>query len=479
MQGHGREQGQREPQEPVGPHLEQDAREQHRPGRGRFHVCVGKPGVEREHRHLDGEREEEGAEQPEREGPESADVRRQVRVRKRVHPGALANDGDEREDRHQHEERAKEGVHEELDGRVQTALPAPHPDDEVHGNEHDFPHHVKEEQIEGHEHPDHARREHEHQRIKAALARRDVGVAAEHRQRDQERREQDHKQRDPVQADRVADSPARDPRRIEDELEAARRRERPPQGRRDRELDQAGRERDVLGPARRRDHHDEGGERGPREQRGEHPLAVHGYRTAAPTTARTPMTNKTTYTPTSPVCSRLPNHPTARDAAAVPFTSRPSTIRASTIFQSTSRESHITGRTMIASYSSSTYHFFQSSRARPVSGGASRAGTSASGLSRRNAPKMPNAATRTAPATSAHSVDDASSTTGRRRWATLVTGSSQCSRKAWPPNSSGTLRAPPVTVSRPSTTSGPVMTGGASCRWSRACSPVRFGPWKV
>src|SRR3989449_1076392 len=203
-------------------------------------------------------------------------VGRQVRVRKRVHPGALANDGDEREDRHQHEERAKEGVHEELDGRVQTALPAPHPDDEVHRNEHDFPHHVKEEQIEGHEHPDHARREHEHQRIKAALARRDVGVAAEHRQRDQERREQDHKQRDPVHADRVADSPVRDPRRIEDELEAVRRRERPPQGRRDRELDQAGRERDVLGPARRRDHHDEGGERGPREQRGEYPLAVHG-----------------------------------------------------------------------------------------------------------------------------------------------------------------------------------------------------------
>src|SRR2546422_6294711 len=44
-------------------------------------------------------------------------------------------------------------------------------------------------------------------------------------------RQQDHKQRDPVHADRVADSPARDPRRIEDELEAARRRERPPQDR--------------------------------------------------------------------------------------------------------------------------------------------------------------------------------------------------------------------------------------------------------
>src|SRR5438034_8259397 len=148
-----------------------------------------------------------------------------------------------------------------------------------------------------------------------------------------------------------------------------------------------------------------------------------GYRTAAPTTARTPITNKTTYTLTSPVCSRLPNHPTARDAAAVPFTSRPSTIRASTIFQSTSRESHITGRTMIASYSSAMYHSFQGSRARPVSGGASRAGTSASGLSSRNAPKMPNAATRTAPATRAHSVDDSRSTTGPTRWATLGTGS--------------------------------------------------------
>src|SRR5882762_7165456 len=80
MQGDGRKQRQRESQETVGPHLEQDPGEQHGPRRGGFHVRVGEPGVEREHRHLDREREEEGPEQPEREGPESADVRRQLAV---------------------------------------------------------------------------------------------------------------------------------------------------------------------------------------------------------------------------------------------------------------------------------------------------------------------------------------------------------------------------------------------------------------
>src|SRR5947207_889221 len=116
------------------------------------------PAMDREHRNLDREREEERAEQPECDGPESADVRRQVRVRKRVHTGALAHEVHECEDRHQHEQRAEEGVQEELDGRVDAALPAPHSDDEVHRNEHHLPHHVEQEKIEGHEYPDHPRR---------------------------------------------------------------------------------------------------------------------------------------------------------------------------------------------------------------------------------------------------------------------------------------------------------------------------------
>src|SRR5947208_1537178 len=78
-------------------------------------------------------------------------------------------------------------------------------------------------------------------------------------QRDQERGEQDHEQRDPVHAHRVADPPARDPRHVHDALHAVRRRERPPQRHRNREFDEARGERDVLGPARRSQHHDERG----------------------------------------------------------------------------------------------------------------------------------------------------------------------------------------------------------------------------
>src|SRR6266550_2852540 len=166
-----------------------------------------------------------------------------------------------------------------------------------------------------------------------------------------------------------------------------------------------------------------------------------GYRTAAPTTARTPTTNSTTYTPTSPVCNRLPTHPTARDAAAVPFTSSPSTTRTSTTFHSTSRDNHITGRTTMASYSSSTYHLFQSSRPSPRSGGARRAGTSVSGLSRRRAATNPSTATSTADTTSARSVAGEASAAGAT--ATSVTGASQCSSRAPPPNSKGMLSAPP------------------------------------
>src|SRR2546427_9875270 len=39
-----------------------------------------------------------------------------------------------------------------------------------------------------------------------------------------------------------------------------------------------------------------------------------GHRTAAPTTGRTPITNKTPYTPPPPVPARLAPHPRARDA---------------------------------------------------------------------------------------------------------------------------------------------------------------------
>ena len=58
------EERQAEAEHPVSPHLQQDARQDHRPRRGRFHVRVGEPGVKRKHGDLDREGQEERPEKP-------------------------------------------------------------------------------------------------------------------------------------------------------------------------------------------------------------------------------------------------------------------------------------------------------------------------------------------------------------------------------------------------------------------------------
>ncbi len=56
-----REEGKGEPEEAVGSHLQEDGGQDDRSGRRRFDVGIGQPGVEGEHRHLDGEGEGEKA----------------------------------------------------------------------------------------------------------------------------------------------------------------------------------------------------------------------------------------------------------------------------------------------------------------------------------------------------------------------------------------------------------------------------------
>ena len=66
---------QREAHEAVGAHLQQDGGEDDRAGGRRLDVRVGQPGVEREHRHLDGEAEEEAEEDPELQRAAGSGVR--------------------------------------------------------------------------------------------------------------------------------------------------------------------------------------------------------------------------------------------------------------------------------------------------------------------------------------------------------------------------------------------------------------------
>ncbi len=326
IQGDRREERQREPEEPVGPHLQQDAGEDHGPRRRRLHVRVGKPGVQREQGHLDGEREEEGPEQPPRDGSEILRVAQEVRVPERVHPARLARVQIEHEDRHQHEQRAEERIDEELDRRVQPVVAAPDADDEVHRDEHHFPHHIEQEKIEGDKDAEHAGRQDEQQRVKRGLTFCDVAPAAQDRERHQERREEHQEQRDAVHANGVVNPPRRDPGMVGGELDAPARHECPPQRHGERKLDQAGGQRDIFREPGRNEEHHRAGDQRPGEQRGEDPGAVH-QPSARHRTSSTPMTNTATYVPTCPVCNQRLAQPSARAPRAAPFTAAASTMR--------------------------------------------------------------------------------------------------------------------------------------------------------
>ena len=112
---------------------------------------IGQPGVEREERHLNGEGEGEGAEEPElrlgiegSRGPQPLQHQRQVEG-----AGVLP----QVEDRKEHQQAADHRVDEELEGCVDPPLAAPDSDDQVHRNQHCLVVEVEEDDVEGYECP--------------------------------------------------------------------------------------------------------------------------------------------------------------------------------------------------------------------------------------------------------------------------------------------------------------------------------------
>jgi hypothetical protein len=62
----------------------------------------------------------------------------------------------QRDDRNEHEYRSDHRVEDELDRRINPPLSSPYSDEEVHRNQHDFPKHIEEEEIERGENAEHA-----------------------------------------------------------------------------------------------------------------------------------------------------------------------------------------------------------------------------------------------------------------------------------------------------------------------------------
>ncbi len=78
-----------------------------------------------------------------------------------VLPGLMEVVEIKKQDRKQHQHRTKQSVEEELDGGVKFTRTAPDADQQVHGNQHRFPEHKEEKEIERHEDAQHTGLQHQ------------------------------------------------------------------------------------------------------------------------------------------------------------------------------------------------------------------------------------------------------------------------------------------------------------------------------
>ena len=203
--------------------LQQDGGQDDRALRGCLRVCVGQPGVEREHRHFDRKAEEHAGEDPDLDV--AIDRRRRGGVVDQVHEAEALAAGleEECEEGNEHERRAEHRVEEELERGVLALLAAPDADHEVHGQEHDFEEDEEQDQVLGDERAGHTGLQHEHQDVeRLGIAR--VGHVVPRVDHDEERdahRQEVQRQADAVETDGVARLDDRNPLSVDSELQRA------------------------------------------------------------------------------------------------------------------------------------------------------------------------------------------------------------------------------------------------------------------
>ena len=117
---------------------------------------IRKPGVERKHRHLDGESEEERQEDPPLQVEWHVQLMEAGHV-EAVYPGHFVVIEVHRENPQKHDDASDKGKQEELDGGVQPVRTPPDADKEIHRHQHHFPEHEEEQEVQGNERTDHPR----------------------------------------------------------------------------------------------------------------------------------------------------------------------------------------------------------------------------------------------------------------------------------------------------------------------------------
>jgi hypothetical protein len=174
--------------------------------------------MEREHRDLDGERDEEGEEQQRGVGGAVSGVGEdlgggliELRNRERIGAGEAVMVEIEEQDAEQHQHRASQGVEEELDGGVEFARTSPDADEQVHRDKHGFPEDEEEKEVESHENAEHARLQDEEPHVVFLHAVLDRVPGREDRDPAEQRGEHDQQEGDAVDAEVVASADGRDP----------------------------------------------------------------------------------------------------------------------------------------------------------------------------------------------------------------------------------------------------------------------------
>jgi hypothetical protein len=212
------EQREGEADQAIAAHLQHHAGQDHRAGRGRLHVRVGQPGVEREQRHLDDERQCKSQEEP----PLRAFGDRQLVELEQIE-AVLAGDRvmhpRQADDRDQHQHAAGHGVEDELDRGVDALVVAPDADQEIHRDQDEVPEDVEQEDVEGAEHADHRRLEQQHEDREFLHLLLDAVPRRQERNRRQEAGQHQQHEAETVDAEVILDAELRNPRRTFNELE--------------------------------------------------------------------------------------------------------------------------------------------------------------------------------------------------------------------------------------------------------------------
>ena len=142
-------------QKAIGTHFEEHAGQDDGPPGRSFDVRVRQPGMKGEERNLDGKGERECGEQPHLgadrnlKGIQTQQVKSERTVLSIMQIGEI-------QDGHQHQETADHGVEQEFERGVNAPFATPDANQEVHGNQHDFPEDVEEKDINRDKGPDHA-----------------------------------------------------------------------------------------------------------------------------------------------------------------------------------------------------------------------------------------------------------------------------------------------------------------------------------